>query len=171
MSNEEYIVVGKILKPHGLAGEVRVESLTDKPDRFSPGQRLFIVDRRTRTKKVIESSRMTAKGFLIKFEGLDSRNEVESLNGTSLQIKREEAKSLGKDEFFVDDIIGMDVFEDDGNHLGVICGIMETGSNDVYIIKTKTGEELLPATKEVVREVSVEQKKMIIHVLPGLMEN
>ena len=107
---------------------------------------------------------------IVKFKGIDNINDIEKYKGKSLLVNREDAVALEEDEYYIADIIGMQVNTEDGTIFGVLKDVMETGANDVYIVETEDGKEvLLPAIKECILDVDVEAMKMTIHLMDGLL--
>ena len=108
----------------------------------------------------------------MKFKGIDNINDIEKYKGKSLYVTRENAVRLKKDEYFIADLVDMQVFLEDGTPFGVLTDVMKTGANDVYCIQTQEhGEVLIPAIGECILDVDVEGQKMTIHLMPGLVEN
>ena len=166
----KYLTVAQLHGPHGLAGEMEATSLTDFPERFKKGERLYpnppIVGMES---LAIESVESRPKGLIFKFEGIDSRSEAEKIAGRVLMVPADEAVELSEDEFWVHDIVGMDVYTIDGEHLGTVTEVLRTGSNDVYVVEG-TKEYLIPATKEIVKDISIKDRKIVIEPIPGLLE-
>jgi 16S rRNA processing protein RimM len=165
-----FITVGKVKSPHGVYGETRIVCLTDYPSRFRPGLEVLLSppleysDRLT-----IERVRWHRRSLLIKFKGISSRSEAEQLKGRRLVVPREEAVKLPADTFWIYEIIGLEVCTSDGQVLGRVTEVLRTGSNDVYVVKDKR-EYLIPATKEVIKQVDLENGRLIIEPMPGLLE-
>ena len=108
--------------------------------------------------------------MILKFKGIDNINDIEKYKGRSLYVDRKNAIKLRKDEYFVADMIGLQVFTEDGALFGILKDVLETGANDVYIIDTeKHGEVLIPAIKQCILDVDVENQKMVIHLMEGLV--
>ncbi len=164
-----YLAVGRIVSPHGIRGEVEVEIHTDFPERFTPGARVFAGERKEAL--VIESVRPYRKRLLIKFREIPHRTAAETWRGAWLHVPVEEAWPLGEDEYYEYQIVGMDVWTEEGEYLGHVDHIIYTGANDVYVILGPEGELLIPAIKDVIREVDVEEGRMVVHLLPGLRSN
>ncbi|HZD59034.1 MAG TPA: ribosome maturation factor RimM [Anaerolineae bacterium] len=166
----KYLIVARVHRPHGLGGEVEASSLTDFPERFKRGAKLYpsppIIGLEY---LIIEKVGQTPQGLLLKFEGIDSRSEAERVTGRNLMVPEEEAAELPEGEFWVHDIIGMEVYTTSGEFLGFVEDVLRTGSNDVYIVKD-TKEFLIPATKEVVKDISIKNRKITIEPIPGLLE-
>ena len=107
---------------------------------------------------------------IVKFKGIDNINDIEKYKGKSLFVNRANAVRLRKDEYFIADMIGMQVYTEDGAEFGILKDVMETGANDVYVIASNNyGEVLVPAIKQCILDVDVEQRKMTIHLLKGLV--
>ena len=140
---QEYLRVGVISTTHGVRGEVKVYPTTDDPERFRE------------LKKVI----------------LDTGKEPKDLKGMDLLISRADAVPLGENENYIGDLIDMSVVTDTGETLGTLTDVMKTGANDVYVVKTDQGEEiLLPAIRDCILDVNVEERRMLVHVLEGLLD-
>lgn len=155
------ITVGKIVAPHGVRGDVRVFPLTDFPERFKQMPIAYLDDG---TKLTTEGTARFHKQFvLLKFRGLDTMNSVEPLKGKLIQVTREDVVVLPEGHYYFFDIIGLAVYTEDGEPLGEVTDILQTGSNDVYVAE-KQGQKpiLIPALKEVVRHIDIAGKKMIV---------
>ena len=167
---EEYLQVGIISSTHGVRGEVKVFPTTDDVRRFKKLKDVLL-EQKNGEKLTLQISQVKFfKQFaIIKFQGYDSLNEVEHFRGLSLYVTRADAVKLEKDEFFIADLIGLTVFDESDAKIGELTDVMETGANDVYVIKRTDGSELLlPAIKQCILSVSVEERKMRVHVLEGL---
>jgi 16S rRNA processing protein RimM len=159
---ETAVTVGRILAPHGIRGEVKVEVLTDFPERFDPGATLWIDGAPIR----VEASRAQGKAFLLRLQGIDGRSEAETLRGRELMAPR--LDELGADTYYRDDLIGFSVVNAQGEGLGELADIFSTGSNDVYVVRGPRGELLLPATDDVVLEVDLPSGRLVVEVIEGL---
>ena len=116
----------------------------------------------------IEGVKFFKQFVILKFRGIDNINDIEKYKGKRLLVDREHAVKLKKDEYFIADMIGMDVFTEDGELFGALKDVMETGANDVYIIEMSDGKEVLvPAIKQCILDVDIENRKMVIHLLEG----
>lgn len=165
----KYLIVGETHRPHGLAGEIAVSALTDFPDRFKEGAVLYLNPPIPAIEKlVIEGITKTPRGYLIKFAGV-SREGAEAIGKRSLVVPAEEAAPLPEGDIWVHDIIGLEVYTIDGEFLGSIRDVLRTGSNDVYLVRNGR-EYLIPAIADVVKEISLEDNKMLIEPIPGLLE-
>lgn len=164
----EYLIIGRILAPRGLRGEVKVEILTDFPDRFALLDTVYLGEEHT--PYTLEQVRRQKQLVLLKFAGLDTREAVEELRGLYVQIPIAQAMPLGPGEYYEHQILGLEVWTEQGRFLGRISEILVTGSNDVYVVSDGGKELLLPALRDVVREVDLGQGRMLVRLLEGLEE-
>lgn len=164
--------VGKIVNTHGVRGEVRVIKMTDYDERFSVGSSLYLVKENELPVKVTIAGHRVHKQFdLIHFEGLTTINDVEHFKDAYLKINEKQLPHLKKGEFFHHDIIGCQMQTTDGDHLGTITSILSPGANDVWVVEQSSGKELLiPYIKEVVKSVDIEEKKVMIELMEGLLD-
>lgn len=172
MANE-WFQVGKIVNTHGIAGEVRVISETDfQEERFTKGSILYIKkdQHSTPLPYIVESHRKHKQFDLLKFKDHPTINDVESLKGTKLYVNKEQLTPLGENEFYYHEIIGCEVFTESGELIGQVKEILSPGANDVWVVKTKDKDVLLPYIEEVVKEINIENRSIVIHVMDGLIE-
>lgn len=168
---EDLLQVGAITQTHGVRGEMKVFPLTDDVKRFKKGISLLLDTGKGTINVEIEGVKFFKQFVILKFEGYDSINEVEKFVKKYLYVSREHAVQCKKDEYFVADLIGIEVFAEDGEKIGSISDVMQTGANDVYVVKKADGGEiLLPAIKECILQVDIEQKTMKIHKMDGLFD-
>lgn len=168
---EDRFQVGVITTTHGVRGEVKVFPTTDDVKRFKRLKKVILDTGKEEKILEVEGARFMKNLVLLKFKGYDSINDIEKYKGCSLYVTREDAVRLRKDEYFVADLIGMDVFLEDGSAFGRLTDVMATGANDVYVITIPDGREILvPAIKDCILSVNPEEGRMEIHLLPGLME-
>ena len=168
---EQFLRVGVISSTHGIRGEVKVYPTTDEPERFRLLETVILDARDGQKELEIENVRFFKNQVILKFRGVDNINDVERYKGTDLLIPREEALPLGENENFIADLIDMRVVTDAGEELGVLTDVIETGANDVYVVRTPEGKELLlPAIRDCILDVDVEEKRMRVHVLEGLLD-
>ena len=165
---EDVFQVGVISTTHGIAGEVKVFPTTDDMNRFKKLKEVILDTGKETQLLHIQQVRFFKNMVIVKFKEFRSINDVERLRGKSLYVTRENAVKLQKDEYFIADMIGIQVVSDEGEDLGILQDVMQTGANDVYVLE-KDGEELLiPAIKDCILSVNVEEGKMEVHLLPGL---
>ena len=163
--------VGVIVKTHGIKGEVKVFPTTDSPLRFDDLTHVKLKLGKTERELKIEQARYFKSLVILKFEGIDNINDVEQYKGADLFIPREEGVELEEGEYYIADIIDMKVVSDTGEELGIVRDVLETGANDVYIIKRKGAKDLLiPATEECVLDIDIENNVMTVHLLDGLLD-
>ena len=168
---EDMLQVGVITQTHGIRGEVKVFPTTDDAARFKKLKKVTLDNGKERRELEIASVKFFKNLVILKFKGIDNINDVEKYKKAELYVTRENAVPLKKDEYFIADLIGVEVTSDEGEALGVIDDVLQTGANDVYVIK-KTGcqDLLVPAIKACIKEVDIENQKMIVHLLAGLMD-
>ena len=165
------ITIGRVLKPHGVKGELRVAPITDHPHRFTGLGRVFLTPPRGKEKEcTVRSVKYLDGKPLLSFEGYETPEKARELNGWLVQIPEEDAVPLPEGRYYWFELIGMDVESESGEKLGRITDIFETGSNDIYVMKAGKREVYLPATKEVVKRVDRKTKRMVIHVIEGLLD-
>ena len=167
---EKLLQVGVISSTHGVRGEVKVFPTTDDIKRFKKLKKVFLDTGREHLELEVEGVKFFKQFAILKFKGIDNINDIEKYKGKSLLVDRANAVRLRKNEYFIADMIGMTVFTDDGNEFGTLKDVMETGANDVYVIDSKEhGEVLVPAIKQCILNVDVENQTMEIHLLEGLV--
>lgn len=167
---EKMFQVGVISSTHGVRGEVKVYPTTDDVKRFKKLKEIILDTGREKKTLEIESVKFFKQFAILKFKGMDNINDIEKYKGKSLFVDREHAVKLRKDEYFIADMIGMQVVTDEGEDFGTLKEVIETGANDVYIIDTKEhGEVLIPAIKQCILNVDVEKGIMQIHLMEGLV--
>ena len=166
----DLLKVGVITTTHGVRGEVKVYPTTD-PERFPELDYVLLDTGREKRKLEIEKVRFFKNLVILKFKGIDNINDIEMYKQRELWIPREEGQDLEEDEYYIGDLIGMDVYTDESEErFGVLKDVMETGANEVYIVQSERyGEVLLPAIHECILEVDPEEKKMTVHLMEGLI--
>ncbi len=163
----DHVVIGKVLGPWGIRGDVRVLSLTDFPERFQRGSHLKLNGREV----VVEGSRsLRGDLMVVKFRGVDTRNAAEEIKGADLTIPESGMQALSPGEFYRYQLLGLTVWSAEGQRIGVVKDILPTGSNDVFLVQGDTKEYVIPYISDIVREIDVETKRMVIDVVPGLLE-
>ena len=168
---EDRFQVGVITSTHGIKGEVKVFPTTDNVKRFKKNMEIILDTGKENINLTVEGVKFFKQFVILKFKGIDNINDIEKYKTKSLYVTRENAVRLRKDEYFIADLLGVDVWEDNGDKLGVLKDVIETGANDVYVISLEDGKELLiPAIKECILDVDVENRKMIVHVMDGLRD-
>jgi len=167
----EYLNIGQLVNTHGVKGELKAIALTDDPQRFLDLKWVYIDKKGTLEKSIISSVKFLKRFVVLKFEGIDSIEAAEKLKGFYLKVDRANAVKLPKDSFFITDILGMQVYNENNELLGELSDIIQTGSNDVYIVKNKEGKEILiPALKSVVKEISLDDRRISVVLPKGLLD-
>lgn len=168
---EELLQVGVVTQTHGIRGEVKVFPTTDDAGRFRDLKKVFLDTGREKLPLEIQGVKFFKQFVIVKFKGLDTINEVERFRRCPLLVPREDAVPLEEDEYYIADMIGMQVETEDGEAFGILKDVMETGANDVYVIDSIShGEVLVPAIKECIRKVDVAEGKMTVHLMDGLVQ-
>jgi 16S rRNA processing protein RimM len=171
MPEPRYLAVGRVLRPHGIRGELRVEIFTAYPERLGQHADLYLAPP-AHPEAVrpypVEAMRSHRKALLLKLGGCDDRNTADELRGMLVQIPIEEAVPLEEDEYYHFQVIGVQVETEGGQSLGRVVDVLETGAHDVYIVRGPRGEVLLPAVDELVLDLDVESRRMVVRLLPGM---
>jgi len=161
-----HLVIGRILAPHGVKGEVAAEILTDFPDRFGELTRVYLGEELHPV--VVEGHRFHKNRVILKLAGYKDRNQVRPLRGKPIYVPIEEAMPLEEDEYYLYQILGLEVWTTDGEFLGCVDEILFTGSNDVYVVRDGDQEVLIPATSDIVREVDISDGRLRVQLMEGL---
>ncbi|MCI8326821.1 MAG: 16S rRNA processing protein RimM [Lachnospiraceae bacterium] len=168
---EELYQVGAITQTHGLKGEVKVFPMTDDITRFKNMKEIILDTGKEKKLLEVVSARAQKNLVILKFKGIDHINEIEKYKGCGLFVSKENRIELKKDEYFVADLIGVKAVNENNQEIGVISDVLQTGANDVYVIETEQNQEILvPAIKDCILEVNIEQGYVKMHLLPGLEE-
>ena len=167
---EQFLRVGVISSTHGIRGEVKVYPTTDDVKRFKKLKNVILDTGKEHLQLEVEGVKFFKQFVILKFKGIDNINDIEKYKGKDLLVDRANAVKLQKDEYFVVDMIGLEVYTEDGEKFGTMKDVMETGANDVYVIDSiNHGEVLIPAIKQCVLDVDIENRKMVIHLMKGLV--
>lgn len=162
--------VGVITQTHGIRGEVKVFPTTDDASRFKKLKEVIMDTGRERIDMEIEGVKFFKQYAIVKFKGYDSINDIEKYKSARLFVTRDKAVKLKKDEYFIADLIDMDVVTEDGEFFGRLKDVMATGANDVYVVECGDGTEvLLPAIRECVKDIDMEQGRITVHIMEGLL--
>lgn len=168
---EEMFQVGVISSTHGIAGEVKVYPTTDDPKRFKKLRNVLLDTGGGMREMEITGVKFFKQMVILKFRGYDKIEDIQPYKGKSLYVTRANAVKLEKDEYFIADLIGMGVYEEDDTCLGELTDVLQTGANDVYVVKMANGKDvLIPAIRQCILDVDVEGGWMKVHLLEGLLE-
>ena len=168
---DDLLQVGVVTTTHGVRGEVKVFPTTDDPKRFKRLKETVLDTGKEQLVMEIESVKFFKNMVILKFKGYDNMDDVMKFKQKSLYVTRKNAVRLSKDEYFIADLIDLTVYDEEDKELGTIVDVMSTGANDVYVINMMDGRELLlPAIKDCILQVDMENRKMKVHVLEGLLD-
>lgn len=164
-----WIEAGAVLRPHGIRGEVIVDLKRDLIELVTAGCELRVTSREGAESRLeVEVTREHRGRLIVKFKAVDTRDDAEGLRACGVWMTREQIGPLEPDRWFVQDIVGIAVLTDEGERLGEVAEVLSMPANDVYVVVGERGEILLPATEEVIREVDLERRKMLVHLIEGL---
>ena len=167
---QKRLEVGQIVNTFGIKGEVKVMPFTDDITRFDDLEKVYVKTKKEEKLYKIQNVRYHKNMVLIKFENIETPEQAELLRNAFLEIDREDAIPLEEGTYYIADLIGMEVYSDDGNKLGIVEDIYNTGANDIYVVKNDLGKQILsPGIKEVIKEVNLDTEKITVHLIPGLI--
>lgn len=168
---ENLLQVGVITTTHGIRGEVKVFPTTDDAARFRELKSVILDTGKEQLELEIVQVKFFKNLVILKFKGIDNINDVEQYKGKSLFVTRENAVKLEENEYFIADLIGLCVTTDEGEDLGNLEDVLQTGANDIYVVKKDRHPEILiPAIKDCILDINMEQGLMKVHLLEGLRE-
>lgn len=163
-SPEHLVTVGRCLKPHGVRGEVKVAILTDFPERFEDARRLHLHDGRQARELVVEGARFHKNAVLLKFHGVDSMTDAEKLKNMLVAVPESELCELEEDEYWHFQLEGLEVEDEQGNHVGRLAQVLENPGHDLYLVKGPRGEVLVPAVSEYVLDIDLEAGRVRVRL-------
>ena len=162
--------IGQIVNTFGIKGMVKVKPFTDDIRRFDELKTVYVEKNSTKTEYEIEEVKYHKDMVLIKFKGIDKVGQAEMLRNSYLTVSRDSVEKLEEGRYYIVDLLGLEVYTDEQVLLGTLEDIFNTGSNDIYVVKDKQGKQiLLPAIQDVIKQIDIENKKIIVHLLPGLI--
>ncbi len=174
---EDILKVGVITSTHGVRGEVKVFPTTDDVKRFKRLKNVILDTGKEKLALEIEQVKFFKNLVILKFKGFENVDDVQKFRQKDLYVERKDAVRLSKDEYFIADLIDVEVYEEDGRKVGKLTDVITTGANDVYVVALEEGftetdskEVLIPAIKQCIREVLIEEKKMVVHLMEGLLD-
>jgi 16S rRNA processing protein RimM len=168
-----FLLLGRVLRPHGIRGELRIEVLTAYPERIVSGSKVYIGpdadDVSSAVLHEVTGARKHQGYLILQLEDFVDRNEADILRDQYVMIALEDAVPLEEGEFYLYQVIGLSVYTVDGDFLGEVSDVIETGANDVYVVQGPRGEVLLPATEECVVDIDIDAQKMTVQLMEGLL--
>lgn len=169
MNKDEMLQVGVITDTHGIKGEVKVFPTTDDVNRFDYLKKAYIDSKEGLIPVKVNSVKYFKQYVIIKFKGINDINDIEKYKKSPLLVTREDAVPLEEGQYYITDIIGINVYTDDGVNIGTLTEVLQTGANDVYIVRNSENKEILiPAIKQCILDINLEKKEMKVHLLDGL---
>ncbi len=169
ISPDRHLAIGEVAKPWGLKGMVKVTSYAESIESFRRVSSLRVQGRDGPVVLALEEARQHKKGVLLKFKGRDRIEDVTDLVGLTLYMDKKDLPTLEEGEYYWHELIGMEVRTEAGTEVGTLERILDTGSHDVYVVRKGKRETLIPAIRDVIREVDVPGRGMVIHVVEGLL--
>ena len=166
----KYLEIGQIVNTFGIKGMVKVMPFTENIERFSKMKTVYVKNKKENKKYEIEEVKYHKDMVLIKFKGIDRVEDAELLRNSYLKVNRQDEPELEKGTYYIVDLIGLDVYSDEGKLLGKLDDVFNSGSCDIYVVKDELGKQLLlPAISDVIKEINLEEKKIVAHLLKGLV--
>ena len=164
----DFLVVGKLGRPHGTRGEILMQVFTDFPERLQPGMTLF-VGHQYRPLRLLKQ-RPHSKGVLMAFEGYQNRDEIAAFRSQLVHVRASDRPTLPKGNYYHHQLLGLEVINDADRPLGKVTRILETGANDVLVVQDQSGTEILiPTIDLVILNIDLDQHQIRVHLLPGLL--
>lgn len=168
--SEQLMEIGQIVNTYGIKGFLKVVPYTDDIKRFEKLKSIYIQTKKSLETVIIEEVKYAKNLVLLKIKGIDNINDAEIYKNCYIKIDRSDAVELPEDSYFIIDLIGIKVYTDEGEELGNIIDVFPTGANDVYVVKNELGKQvLLPAIGDVIKNVDIKNKKMVVHLIEGLV--
>ena len=169
--SEDLLRVGVITSTHGIRGEVKVYPTTDDPNRFKKLKNYIIDGRREKINVTVESAKFFKQYVILKFKEFSNINDIESFVKCDLLVTRQNALPLKEGEYYICDLVGLNVITDTGMNIGKLKDVLETGANNVYIVEDENGNEILiPVIDQCILNHDLEKKTITVHLIPGLLD-
>ena len=167
---EEYFEIGQIVNTSGLKGEIKIKPFTDDITKFNDFKTIYVSIKKELKEFEIEKVRFSKNMVFLKLKGIDTIEEAENYRNLYLKRKRDKDEKLEEDTYYIVDLLGCKVYTDEQKELGSIVDVFSTGSNDVYVVKDELGKQiLLPAIKDVIKNVDIKNKLITVHLMEGLI--
>ena len=168
---KEKLEVGQIVNTFGIKGFVKIYPYVDDISRFDDLKNVYIKSKNQEIKLEIEEVKYQKNMVLLKFKGIETVEQAETLRNSYIEIDRKDAISLDEGQYFIADLLGLPVFLDTGDNLGILDDIYNNGSTDIYVVKNENGKQfLLPYIDEIIKEIDLKKNKIIVHLLEGLVD-
>ena len=167
----KYLEIGQIVNTFGIKGMVKVKPFTqDTKKRFDNLKKVYIQNKNTIKEYEIEEVKYHKEMVLIKFKGIENPEEANLLRNYYLVVDRDKEEPLEEGTYYIVDMIGLEVYTEEGEKLGILDDVFSYGSSDIYVVKNELGKQiLLPAIEEVIKNIDMEKRKMTVHLIPGLV--
>ncbi|HYE80565.1 MAG TPA: ribosome maturation factor RimM [Clostridia bacterium] len=165
----EYLSIGQIVNVHGFRGEVKVYPLTDDMSRFKKLKEVYIEEKNQLIKYEVEGTKFLSNTVIMKLKGIETEEAADKLRNYYVKVDRKSAVKLPRGSYFICDLIDLEVYDEKGLVLGKIADVLQTGSNDVYVVRSNSRDILVPALKDVVREIDLKNGKIMVELPEGLM--
>ena len=166
---KDVLEIGQIVNTRGLRGEVKVNSFSEDPQRFEKVKSIYVKSDKDYKEYEIERVTYVKNQVVLKLKGINKIEYAEALRNSYIYVKREDLEELPEGTYYIADLIGLDVYEENGNLLGKVDDIFSTKSNDVYVVRTELGElKYLPSIPEVLKDIDLPNKKIIVNLIKGL---
>ncbi len=163
--------IGQIVNTFGIKGEVKVKPFTDDIKRFDKLKKINIEQKNNKKEYEIENIKYHKDMVILKLKGIDQIEQAELLRNSYLKINRNEEEPLEENTYYIVDLLGLSVYTEEGILLGILDDIYNTGSNDIYVVKDELGKQtLLPAIQDVIKKIDIENQKIIVHLMKGLLD-
>lgn len=167
---KERLEVGQIVNTFGIKGFVKIYPYVDDITRFEDLKKVYVKSKKQEQKLEIEEIKYQKNMVLAKFKGIETVEQAETLRNSYLEIDRKDAIPLSEGQYFIADLLGLEVFQDTGEKLGILDDIFNNGSTDIYVVKNELGKQfLLPYIDEVVKQIDLKNEKIIVHLIDGLI--
>ena len=169
MNDKDVLEIGQIVNTRGLRGEVKVNSFSEDSHRFEKVSNIFVKNKSGFQEYEIQKVSYVKNQVILKIKGIDHIDYAEKLRNLYIYIKRSDLEELPEGQYYIADLIGLDVYEDNGKVLGIVDDVFNTKSNTVYVVRNEIGElKYLPGIPDVIKQVDIENKKIIVTLIPGL---
>ena len=167
---QEFLEIGQIVNTFGIKGLVKVKPYTDDINRFDNLKNVYVETNKSKKQYEIEEVKYHKDMVLIKFKGIDKIEDAEMLRNAYLKVDRKDEPELQEGTYYIVDLLGLEVYSDEGNLLGKVDDIFNNGSTDIYVIKDELGKQLLlPAISDVIKQINLKEKKIVVHIINGLL--